>query len=65
MEQKIQQQTQTYLYEVELGHAKESASHVVIIKSLKVRSDDPTKLIEMINGLSHQMIQVVNRMNGE
>ena len=65
MEQKIQQQTQTYRYEVDLAHAKESSSHVVIIKSLKVRSDDPTNLVEMINGLSHQVMKIVERMNSD
>ena len=64
MEQ-IQEQTRTYMYSAELKHSKQGSSHVVIINSLKVHNDDAVALVEMMNGLSHQLMEICNRLNGE
>ena len=65
MEQVMQQQTLTYKYSAELSHSKSGSNHVVIIKSLRVYSDDPTQLVEMTNGLLHQLTTICDRANGE
>lgn len=65
MEQVIQQQTPTYKYSAELSHSKSGSNHVVIIKSLRVYSDDPTQLVEMTNGLLHQLTVICDRANGD
>lgn len=65
MEQVIQQQTQTYKYSAELSHSKSGSNHVVIIKSLRVYSDDPTELVEMSNALLHQLTTICDRANSD
>jgi hypothetical protein len=37
-----------YQYEIEIGHSKSGSSHVVILKSLKVRSDDLNLAVQEI-----------------
>ena len=61
----IQEQPGTYMYSAELKHAKEASNHVVIINSLKVHSDDAVALVEMMRGLSRQLMDVCNEINGE
>ena len=46
--QEIRNDIKPYKYEIEVGHSKSGSSHVVIIKSLKVRGDDlPYALSEL------------------
>ena len=37
-----------YQYEIDVGHSKSGSNHVIIIKSLKVRSDDLANAIQEV-----------------
>ena len=37
-----------YQYEIDVGHSKSGSNHVVVLKSLKVRSDDLTTALQEI-----------------
>jgi hypothetical protein len=46
--QEQQLELRPYQYEIEVGHSKSGSNHVVILKSLKVRSDDLNEAIQEI-----------------
>ena len=37
-----------YQFSVDVGHSKSGSDHVMIIKSLKVRSDNPVELVQTL-----------------
>ena len=44
----VNEAMKVYQYEIDVGHSKSGSNHVIIIKSLKVRSDDLTNAIQEI-----------------
>ncbi len=57
------QQQKPYRYSVEFGESKSGSTHVMIIKSLKVYSDDPIELVRESSGLIRKLMSVAQTVN--
>ena len=56
----VNEAIKVYQYEIEVGHSKSGSEHVIIIKSLKVRSDDLANAIQEIQAGLRAFNQEVN-----
>tara|TARA_R100001530_G_C4311597_1_gene153170 strand:- start:1055 stop:1246 length:192 start_codon:yes stop_codon:yes gene_type:complete len=61
--QEQQLELRPYQYEIEVGHSKSGSNHVVILKSLKVRSDDLNEAIQEIRAALRTFNEVADAAN--
>ena len=57
----VNEAMKVYQYEIDVGHSKSGSNHVIIIKSLKVRSDDLANAIQEVQAA----LRAFNKMTCE
>ena len=61
--QEVEQELRPFQYEIEVGHSKSGSNHVVILKSLKVRSDDLNEAIQEVRAALRTFNEIADAAN--
>ena len=61
--QEVEQDLSPFQYEIEVGHSKSGSNHVVILKSLKVRSDDLNEAIQEVRAALRTFNEIADAAN--
>ena len=51
-------------FSLEIGHSKSGQNHVLIIKSIKVKGDNPSDVAENMKGMLSEILKLLGELDG-